>query len=1052
MFDRIIAFSLRNRLLVVAAAALVLVYGTVVLVGLPVDVLPDLNRPTVTLMTEAEGLAPEEVETLVSLPLEQAMNGAPGVERVRSVSGVGLSIVYVEFGWRMDLYRARQLVSERLTGVPLPEGLVPTMGPITSVMGQIMLVGLTADTTNALALRDLAEWTLRPRLMTIPGVSNVIAIGGGLRQYQVRPDPARLRAYGLTLADLEDALRGTGENRAGGYLNRRGEEYLVRVLGRARTPEEIGQVVIRAPGGRSVTVSDGAEVAYGAAERRGDAGVNGRPGVILSIEKQPGANTVELTAAVDTALAEIARSLPPDVHLDRNVFRQAPFIEAAIGNVEEALRDGAILVVIVLFLFLLNFRTTAITLTAIPLSIVITALVFKAFGVTINTMTLGGLAVAIGELVDDAIVDVENVFRRLRENAKAGYPKPALTVILDASSEVRNSIVFATILIVLVFLPLFALGGIEGRIFAPLGVAYITSILASLLVALTVTPALCAYLLPKAKVITEAEREGWLVRTLKAWDARLLRRTLRHPEAVMGIAGALVLLALLAVPFLGREFLPPFNEGSFTVNVLLPPGTSLEESARVGTFAERQLLAVPGVVSTGRRTGRAERDEHAEGVHYNEIDVEIEETDARDQDAILEDMRTALAGLPGASVSIGRPIGHRLDHLLSGVRAQVAVKVFGPDLSELRRIAGDLEHELSEVPGMVDVQAERQVLIPQVRVEVDREAARRYGVPVAAATEAVEAAFAGETVAQVMDGQRAYDLVVRYPQAERADPAALAAVLVPTGAGGQVPLSSIARVVEGYGPNQVARENVQRRIVVSANVAGRDLGTAVEEAQRRVAGAVTMPPGYFVEFGGQYESQQQATRLIALLSVFSLLGMVLVLYVHFRSFRIVVQVLLNIPLALIGSVAALLMTTGTISIAALVGFVALTGIASRNGIMMLSHYLYLVKEEGETFSEGMIIRGSLERLVPVLMTAITAGLALVPLVLSAGEPGKEILYPVAVVILGGLVSSTLLDILVTPAVFWRFGKPALDQYLAEHPAPEPDDAPPRAVAEAAVAA
>lgn len=1037
MFDRIIAFSLRNRLLVVVAAALVFVYGAYVLVHLPVDVLPDLNRPTVTLLTEAEGLAPEEVETLVSLPLEQAMNGAPGVERVRSVSGVGLSVVYVEFGWDTDLYRARQLVSERLQAIALPEGIAPAMGPVTSVMGQIMLVGLTADTSgmDALALRDLAEWTVRPQLMTISGVSNVIAIGGGLRQYQVRPDPAKLRVYGLTLADLEAALRGSNENRTGGYLDRRGEEYLVRVLGRSADPAEIGRLVVRgAAGSAAVRVFDVAEVGYGAAPRRGDAGVNGRPGVILSVEKQPGANTVALTEEIEAALGSMRASLPPGVTMNTEVFRQAPFIESAVGNVEEALRDGAILVVIVLFLFLLNFRTTAITLTAIPLSIVITALVFKAFGVSINTMTLGGLAVAIGELVDDAIVDVENVFRRLRENRIAGNPKPALQVVREASNEVRGSIVFATILVVLVFIPLFALSGIEGKIFAPLGIAYITSILASLVVALTVTPALCAYLLPGSKAIQQGERDGWLVRKLKAWDERLLRRTLPHPEVVMGGAGVLVLLALAAVPFLGREFLPPFNEGSFTVNVTLSPGTSLDESVRVGTFAERRLLGVPGVVSTGRRTGRAERDEHAEGVHYNEIDVEIEETKIRGQEAILADMRTALAGVPGAQVSIGRPIGHRLDHLLSGVRAQVAVKIFGDDLAVLRQKAAEVERAMAAVPGMVDVAAEPQVLIPQVRVEVDREAAARYGVSVGAATEAVQTAFAGEAVSEVVQGQRSYDLVVRYPEAARRDPAALAAVLVPTASGGQVPLSSVAQVVETVGPNQVARENVRRRIVVSANVAGRDLGSAVEEAQRRVAAQVPMPPGYTVVFGGQYESQKDATRLLAILSLFSLAGMVLVLYVHFRSGRIVAQVLLNIPLALIGSVAALLLTTKTLSIASLVGFITLTGIASRNGIMMISHYLHLVKEEGETFSPHMIVRGSLERLVPVLMTALTAGLALVPLVLSAGEPGKEILYPVAVVILGGLISSTLLDIVVTPAVFWRFGKPALDRYMAEHAA------------------
>ncbi len=1046
MFDRIIAFSIANRLLVVAAAALLLVYGTVVLVGLPVDVLPDLNRPTVTLLTEAEGLAPEEVETLVTLPIEQAMNGAPGVERVRSVSGIGLSIVYVEFGWGNDTYLTRQQVSERLQTITLPEGVTPAMGPISSVMGQILLVGLTAEpgadssAADPLALRDLAEYTLRPRLLAIPGVSNVIAIGGGVRQVQVTPDPARLRAFNLTLEDVEAALAGVADNGTGGYLDRGGEESLVRVVGRTADLGEIGRTVIPASTGTTAaTVADVAVVAWGPQTRRGDAGIDGRPGVILSVEKQPGANTVALTETLDDALDEIEATLPEGVRLQRNVFRQGPFIEAAIGNVEEALRDGAILVVIILFLFLLNVRTTAITLTAIPLSIVITALVFKGFGVGINTMTLGGLAVAIGELVDDAIVDVENVFRRLRENHAAGRPKSPLLVVQEASSEVRSSIIYATILIILVFLPLFALGGIEGKIFAPLGVAYITSILASLVVAMTVTPALCAYLLPNSKAITEREKDSPLVRHLKALDERLLRRTLRHPEVVMAGAGVLVLAALLAVPLFGRTFLPAFNEGSYTVNVQLAPGTSLDESVRIGTVAERRLLAVPGVASTGRRTGRAERDEHAEGVHYNEIDVEL--TEAAEADEVLPAMREALAGLPGASVSIGQPIGHRLDHLLSGVRAQVAVKVFGPDLATLRATGERVRATLAGVPGMVDVSTEKQVLIPQVRVEVDREAAQRVGANVGELAAAVETAFAGEVVAQVVEGQRAYDVVVRYPEGARADPRALESVLVPT-RGGPVPLSSVARVVESVGPNQVVRENVQRRIVVSANVAGRDLVGAVEEAQARVAADVDLPEGYFVEFGGQFESQRSATRLISILSLFSLAGMVLVLYVHFRSARIVAQVMLNIPLALVGSVVALWLSGQPLSIAALVGFITLTGIASRNGIMMISHYLHLVRVEGETFSEHMVVRGSLERLVPVLMTAMTAGLALVPLVLSAGEPGKEILYPVAVVILGGLISSTLLDIVVTPAVFFRYGEPALAAFLEAEEAGSELDAPP----------
>ena len=1030
MFDRIIRFSLEHRLLVLAVAALACVYGAFVLVKLPVDVFPDLNRPTVTVMTEAGGLSPEEVETLVTAPIEQAMNGAPGVVRVRSTSGVGLSIVYVEFGWETEIYLDRQLVAERLQVVKerLPDSVAPQMGPVTSIMGEILLIGLVSKdgSTSPLEIRSAADWVFRPRLLTIPGVAQVIPIGGGVKQFQVLVKPERLLAYGLTLDDVEHAAGLAQGNTTGGFLERKSQEYLVRNVSRTASLEDISATAVGFKDGVPIRLRDVADVRFGPAIKRGDAGVNGKPAVVLSIQKQPGASTIELTEKVEVALAELRKSVPKDVEVIE-LFRQATFIETAIENVVEALRDGAILVVIVLVLFLMNFRTTVITLTAIPLSLLVSALVFKAFGLTINTMTLGGLAVAIGELVDDAIVDVENVFRRLRENRAAGSPKPPLQVVYEASSEVRNSIVFATILVVLVFIPLFAMSGIEGRLFVPLGIAYIVSIIASLFVSLTVTPVLCSLLLPNAKA-TAHDKDGALVRFLKARQRWVLAHTLHRPLPVMAGAAALVVIAAATVPFLGTEFLPKFNEGTATVNVLSAPGTSLEESNRLGAIAEELIGSVPEVKSTGRRTGRAELDEHAEGVHYTELDVDFtDDDDDRERGVVLAEMRDKLALIPGVNTSIGQPISHRLDHLLSGVRAQLVVKVFGPDLAVLRSQAAQIEEAMSKVEGVVDLQIEKQVLIPQVRVRVDRDKALRHGVPPGALSELLERALAGAVVGQVIDGQRRYDMIVRYNDEARSSIEGIRGALIETASGAKVPLSAIADVVEDRGPNQIVHDNAARRIVVSANVQGRDLGSVVADV-RRVVDALPRPEGTYVTYEGQFESQQEATRTIAVLSIFSLLGMVLVLYTHLKSFRLVWQVLLNIPLALIGSVTALWISGLPFSVATLVGFITLCGIASRNTIMMLDRYMHLVEREGVPFSREMIVKGSLDRLVPVLMTALTAGLALVPLALAAGAPGKEILHPVAVVILGGLLSSTLLDLVVTPTVFFRFGKTALEKH------------------------
>jgi CzcA family heavy metal efflux pump len=1035
MLDRIIQFSLRNRLFVVAAAALVMVYGVYVLMSLPVDVLPDVNRPTVTIMTEAEGYAPEEVEPLITQPMETALNGAPGVERVRSVSGVGLSIIYVEFGWNTDIYRDRQLVSERLQSVTatMPSGVVPQLGPVSSVMGEIMLIGLSSEEISPMDLRTVADFTLRRKLLTVPGVAQVIPIGGGVKQYQVLVNNNALQSYGLSIADVEKAVGQSNVNTTGGYLDKGGQEYLIRNIARTASTEDIANTVVRAnKSGPPVLVRNVAQIVYGSQVKRGDASIDGKPAVILSIEKQPGANTLDLTKQIDVTLDELQRTLPKGVHLQRDVFRQSHFIESSIQNVIDALRDGAILVTIVLFLFLLNFRTTAITLTAIPLSFVVTAIVFHFFGVSINTMTLGGLAVAIGELVDDAIVDVENVFRRLRENAKLGNPVPSLTVVYRASKEVRNSIVYATILVVLVFIPLFSLSGIEGKIFVPLGIAYITSILASLVVSLTVTPALASYLLSHFK-FADNEKESFVVRWLKKQDTGILHYTLEHPKKVMGAVAVLFILALATVPFLGSEFLPPFNEGSLTINLIATPGTSLSASDSLGTFAERQMLQVPEVKSVGRRTGRAEMDEHAEGTHSSEIEVELRPS-KRDREEVLHDIRDRLALIPGVVINIGQPISHRLDHLLSGVRAQIAVKLFGNDLPVLRSKAAEIQAAMLTVPGAVDISIEKQTLIPQIPITINREAAARYGLQAGEIVDFLQTALNGKVVSQVLQGQMTFAIIVRSDSLSRADPIDMGNLFMPTPTGGVVPLREVATVEVGKGPNAINHENAQRRIIVQANVAGRSLGSVVSDMQKAIQQKVTLPQGYSIIYGGQFESQQSASRLIAILSLFSLAAMFAVLFAHFSSARIVLQILLNIPLALIGSVLAILLTSRTISIASLVGFITLTGIASRNGIMMISHYIHLVTEEGEEFSKHMIIRGSLERLVPVLMTALTAGLALVPLVLAKGEPGKEILYPVAVVILGGLISSTLLDILITPTVFFTFGKPALDKYILKNKA------------------
>lgn len=1034
MLNALIRLSLKNRLGVALGALAISVYGAWLLPSLPVDVFPNLNRPTVTVLTEAHGLAPEEVETLVTLPVESVLNGTPGVLRVRSSSGIGVSIVYVEFDWGTEIFRNRQLVAERLQLLQgrLPPGMLPVMGPVTSIMGEIQFVGVTSPEgkVSAMDLRTLADWTLRPRLMTIPGISQVVVMGGEVKQYQILVSSEKLLRRAISLETLKEALSQISENTTGGFLNVDNKEFLIRPIGRVATLEEIENSLVGMHFGQPVLVKDIADVKVGPKEKRGEGSINAKHSVIMTIQKQPDASTIDLTRAIDRELVEMKKALPEGVALETDLFKQSHFIEAAVSNVEEALRDGVIMVVIILFLFLMNFRTTSITLVAIPLSLLVTVIVFHLFGLGINTMTLGGLAIAIGELVDDAIVDVENVFRRLKENRAAGSPRGALRVIYEASSEVRSSIVLATIIVVLVFIPLFFLGGIEGRLFVPLGVAYIISILASLVISLTITPVLCSYLLPNSKAVGH-EEDGKLVRGLKRLATRVLHFTLPRPFLVLGTTTALLFGSLLLLPFMGRNFLPDFNEGTATIGVAGPPGISLPASDALGRKVEEAILSVPEVKSSVRRTGRAEMDEHAEGVHWHEIDVDFKEG-GRDRQIVLQEIRKRIEEAGDVYVNLGQPISHRLDHLLSGVRAQIAVKVFGPDLSELRRYGGEVYDVLKGIEGVVDLQTEPLVLIPQLKIALDREAGNQFGLRSGTLAEDLEIALNGEVVTRFLENQRMHDVYLRLDEGSRATPEKIGSTIVkflPTGR--PVLLSDVANVYKGTGPNMINREDMQRRIVISANTHGKDLGSVVKEIQSRIAEKVKLPEGYFVKLGGQFESQQNASKRIFWLGMLSMIGIFLVLYLHFRSAVLSLQVMMNVPLALIGSIVAIFLTERTLSVATLVAFITLCGIASRNGILLISHYLHLMKEEGEEFGEKMIIRGSLERLVPVLMTASTAALALVPLLLSKGEPGKEILYPVAVVIVGGLISSTILDLVVTPAVFLRFGRKAIAKYVNE---------------------
>ncbi|MBC7150950.1 MAG: efflux RND transporter permease subunit [Rhizobium sp.] len=1028
MFNFLVTQSLKNRLFVLAIAAVLMIYGAFTATRLPVDVFPDLNRPTVTIMTEAEGLAPEEVEQLVTYPLEAQMNGLPGVSRVRSTSGVGLSIIYVEFDWDTDIYRNRQQIAERLSLVQpqLPANVVPQMGPINSIMGQVMLIAVTGpEGVSPMELRGLADFTVRPRILSIPGVAQVIPIGGEVRQYRVSPNSAAMRALGVSFEQIEQALAQFGSNTGGGFTDQYSREFLIRNVGRTQKIEDLAGIVVATVEGQPVLLRQVADVSFAARLKRGDAGYQGQSAVIVSVEKQPNVDTVQLTREVEAALSEIGATLPEGVRADQVLFRQANFIETSIGNVQKVLAEAIVVVAIILFAFLLNTRTTAISLTAIPVSILVTAIVFHMLGLSINTMTLGGLAIAIGELVDDAVVDVENIFRRLRENREKGSPRTVFAVVVSASQEVRSGIVYATMIIVLVFVPLFALSGIEGRLFAPLGQAYIISILASLVVSITLTPVMAYYLLPGLKRLDE--HEGVIVRVLKKANRRLLAWSFGHPKILMTTVLAGVIAAVMFATQLPRSFLPPFNEGTLTINMLFNPGISLAESHRVGLIAERLIMEVPEVEQVGRRTGRAELDEHAEGVHSSEIEVALM-ADGRSKDEIIADIRSRLSVLPVAT-NVGQPISHRLDHMLSGVRAQIALKIYGEDLDAIRGFAEEFRGKLDEIPGIVDLQVEKQVRIPHLEVIVDYRRAALYGVQPASVTEQLERLSNGTIVSRIVDGNKRFDVVLRLEDETRSTKG-LADLLIETPVG-WIPISQIAEVRETDGPNQILRENGKRRVVVLANTDGEaDMATVIAEI-RSVIAASTLPPGFFVNLEGTFQAQEESMRTIGLLSILSLSMVFAILFSRYRSVLFVSIIMASVPLALIGSVTALWIAGQPLSVASMIGFITLTGISTRNGILKISHYINLAIQEDMPFGRELVMRGSLERLTPVLMTALSAGVALVPLMIDATAPGKEILHPVAITIFGGLVTATVLDTLLTPTLFLRYGRKPLERLVQQ---------------------
>ena len=1020
MLNKIIDFSLRNRLLIVIIGVVVMVVGAFTARNAEVDVFPDLNAPTVVVMTEASGMAAEEVERTVTFPIETAVNGATDVRRVRSSSTTGFSVVWVEFDWGTDIYRARQIVSEKLATLneTLPQNVgTPTLGPQSSILGELLIVGLTADSTSLQELRTLADWTIRPRLLSTGGVAQVTVIGGDIKEYQILIDPARMRHYNVSLDEIMTVVEEMSRNANGGILNQYGNEYIVRGILSTTDPKQMGKAVIRtSPEGIPVLLEDVAEVRIGAKfPRLGIASERGKAAVLMTVTKQPNTNSLELTENLDKTLDEIRESLPSDIHVSTDIFRQSRFIESSIDNIQKSLIEGAIFVIIILFIFLMNFRTTVISLIALPLSLLVSVLVLEALGLTINTMSLGGMAIAIGSLVDDAIIDVENVFKRLRENhAKPPEERlPALTVVFEASKEIRTSVVNATIITIVAFIPLFFLDGMEGRMLRPLGISFIVALFASMIVAVTLTPVLCSYLLTGDKILKRNEKEPIVSRSLKKVYRRALEWVLVHKRLILGSTFVLLVGALVVFFSLGRNFLPPFNEGSLTINASTMPGISLEESDKIGREVERILMEIPEIQTVARKTGRAELDEHALGVNVSELEAPFELTD-RSRDEFMADVRARLSVLRGVNIEIGQPIAHRIDAMLSGTQANIAIKLFGPDLNRLFSLGTQIKNAVAPIEGIADLNLEQQIERPQLQIRPKREMLAKYGISLPEFSRFVETGLGGTVVSQVYDRGRSFDVTVKIDDKDREGMEAIENLMI-DGANGKIPLSYVADVVSTSGPNTISRENTQRKIVISANVAGRDLHSVINDIQQNIKTQVDLPEEYHVEYGGQFESEQAASRILLLTSIISLLIIFMLLFHEFKNLSVSGVIMLNLPLALIGGVISIWLTSGEISIPAIIGFISLFGIATRNGILLVSHYNQL-RSTGMSLHDS-VVYGSLDRLNPILMTALTSALALIPLAVGGDLPGNEIQSPMAKVILGGLLSSTLLNGFIIPSVY-----------------------------------
>lgn len=1024
MLNKILNFSLQNRLLIVIVSSLLLIFGTYVAVNMEVDVFPDLTAPSVVVLTEAHGMAPDEVERLVTFQIETAVNGATNVRRVRSSSSAGISIVWVEFEWGTDIYVARQIVAEKMSSVKekLPEGSGdPTLAPQSSIMGEIMLISVTSSQTNPMDLRTIADWSIRPALLATGGVSQVVVIGGEYKQFQILVSPQKMSHFDITINELLRAAEESNMNSSGGFMNEYGNEYIITGIGRTSDIYDIGKSVIKNKDNYPIKIEDVSEIKVGSSTKIGDGSMNGKPAIIMTVMKQPATNTLELTDRIDNSINDLKKSLPPDIQINTKIFRQSDFIDASISNINKTLIEGSIFVIIILFVFLMNLRATFISLIAIPISLIIAILTLKWLGLTINTMSLGGMAIAIGALVDDAIIDVENVFKRLKENSRKpkDEQESKLKTIFNASFEIRTSIINATLIIIVAFIPLFFLSGMEGRLLAPLGISFIVSLFASLIVSITLTPVLCSYMLSSDKMLLKHSDESRLVRFLQRKYEWLLTKVLNAKSLILGLAISLFVVSMILLFSLGRNFLPEFNEGSLVISAVSLPGISLDESNKIGTEIEKTLLTVPEISVTTRRTGRSEMDEHAQGVNASEIDAPFVLKDRSRKD-FMEDVREKLATVSGANITIGQPIGHRIDHMLSGTRSNIAIKIYGHDLNNMYSISNKVKSSIEDVEGLVDISVEPQIEIPQIKIKAKREILAKYGITIGEFTEMIDVGFAGEKVSEVFEGSQRFDIVLRFDDNNRGSLENIRNSMIDTRSGDKIPLSYIADIVSSSGPNTINRENLQRKTVVSVNVSGRDQKSAVEEIRTKVEAAVKLPEGYRIEYGGQFEAEAEASSRLMAASLLSLLIIFMLLFQEFKNLKLSTIILLNLPLALIGGVLSIYMTSGIISIPSIIGFITLFGVATRNGILLVSRYTSL-QQEGLGLYET-IIKGSKDRLSPILMTALTAGLALLPLAIAGELPGNEIQSPMAKVILGGLMSSTLLNLLIIPIVYFLLNK------------------------------